>query len=90
MPGIMLAWAAGEGMIIYRSYRKTGNPPMPGQLLASTMLFAALGLVAQNQQATFLANALAWGFDIAAFMNLAPAFLTGDTTTGTKKTSKAK
>lgn len=79
---ILLAWLAGESIIIYRSYKKTQGPPMPGQLLASTGLFAALGLMAQAPSASFLASALAWGFDIAAFMNLSLTYnLTGQTTT---------
>lgn len=78
MPGIFLAWLAGESIIIYRSWKHDHKPPMPGQLLASSALFAALGLLGQAQQARFLAGALAWGFDIAAFYNLAPS-LTGNT-----------
>lgn len=87
MPGIVLAWLAGEGLIIYRSYKQDHRPPMPGQLLASSGVFIVLGLIAQSQQAAFLAGAMAWGFDIAAFYNLAPS-LTGGTpkTTSTKKT----
>jgi hypothetical protein len=84
MPGIVLAWLAGEGIIIYRSWKKDGRPPMPGQLLASSALFAALGLLAEAPNARFLAGALAWGFDIAAFMNLAPTILTGATNTEKK------
>lgn len=78
MPGIVLAWAVGEGIIIYRSVRKRHAPPMPGQLLASSGLFVLLGLLAEAQSARGLAAAMAWGFDLAAFMNLAPS-LTGGT-----------
>lgn len=77
MPGIVLAWLVGEGIVIYRSFHDDHRWPMPGQLLASTALFAALGFLARNDQARFLAGAMAWGFDIAAFMNLAPQ-LTGE------------
>lgn len=79
MPGIVLAWLAGEAIIIYRSYKQEHRPPMPGQLLASSALFAALGAMARNKDAAFLAGALAWGFDIAAFYNLAPSLMTGNT-----------
>lgn len=72
-------------MIIYRSFKQDSRAPMPGQLLASTGLFAALGLIGQAQSARFLAGALAWGFDIAAFMNLAG---TGSLTGGTSATAK--
>jgi hypothetical protein len=83
----MLAWLAGEAIIVYRSYKQDGRPPMPGQLLASSALFAALGLLGRNQQAAFLAGALAWGFDIAAFYNIAPELLTGGTSTKTTATA---
>ena len=83
MPGIVLAWAVGEGIIIYRSIRKVHAPPMPGALLASSGLFVMLALLAEAEQARFLASALAWGFDVAAFMNLAPSILTGQATKAT-------
>jgi hypothetical protein len=90
MPGIVLAWLFGEGLIIYRSFKTDHHPPMPGQLLASTALFAALGLVADAApEARFLAAALAWGFDIAAFMNLAPTLTGGAATPTTKAKAKA-
>jgi hypothetical protein len=78
VPAIFLAWLAGEGIIIYRTYKTQHHPPMPGQLLASSALFAALGLLADSApQARFLAAAMAWGFDVAAFLNVAPQILTG-------------
>lgn len=77
MPGIVLAWAVGEGIIAYRAWKVTKAPPMPGQLLASSGLFVLLALLAEADRARFLASALAWGFDIAAFMNIAPAVITG-------------
>jgi hypothetical protein len=85
VPGIVLAWLAGEGLIIYRSYKNDHRPPMPGQLLASSGVFAVLGLIAQVPGGTFLAGAMGWGFDIAAFMNLAPS-LTGGKAAPTKAT----
>ena len=79
MPSLVLAWLAGEGLIIYRSYKKDHRPPMPGQLLAASGVFLVLGVMAQNQKLTTLAGLLGWGFDIAAFMNVAPDILTGAT-----------
>ena len=90
MPGIVLAWAVGEGIIIFRAVRKDHAPPMPGQLLASSGLFVMLALLAEADRARFLASALAWGFDLAAFMNLAPTILTGQKQgTATQVTAKA-
>lgn len=89
MPGIVLAWMVGEGIIVYRSVSKTHAPPMPGQLLATSGVFVLLALLSQAQQARFLAAALAWGFDVAAFMNLWPSVTGGGTTTAAAKTTKA-
>jgi hypothetical protein len=90
MPGIVLAWLAGEALIIYRSYKQEHRPPMPGQLLASSALFATLGALARDRDAAFLAGALAWGFDIAAFYNLAPSLMTGNQAATTAKTTAPK
>ena len=81
MPGIVLAWLVGEGILTYRSFKNDHRPPLPGQLLASSGLFVMLGLLAEAEQARFLAAALAWGFDIAALMNILPAVATGATMT---------
>ena len=77
MGGLVAAWAVGEGLIIYRAFRQTKAPPMPGQLLASSALFVMLALLAESDQARPLAVTLAWGFDLAAFLNLVPAVITG-------------
>lgn len=89
MPGIVLAWLAGESLIIYRSYKNDHRPPLPGQLLASSGVFAVLGFIgSSSSNLTFLAGAMAWGFDIAAFMNVAPAMLTGSSSTKTAAKKK--
>lgn len=71
--GIFVAWMVGEGIIIYRTVSKEHRPPMPGELLASSGLFVLLGLLSEAQPG--LAALLAWGFDAAAFLNLAPDVL---------------
>ena len=77
MPGIVTAWAVGEGIIIYHSVHKRHAPPMPGQLLASSGLFVMLALLAEADGARGVAAALAWGFDAAAFLNLWPSVTGG-------------
>lgn len=72
MGPFILAWIVGEGIIIYRSAWKQRIPPGPGQLLLSSGLFVMLGIMAEFESARKLALMLAWGFDIAAFMNLFP------------------
>jgi hypothetical protein len=65
-----MAWLVGEGIIIYRAVKIQKAPPGPGQLLIASGVFVLLGLLAESRTARPLAVTLAWGFDIAAFMNL--------------------
>jgi hypothetical protein len=69
----VMAWLVGEGIIIYRSVKVQKCPPGPGQLLLTSGVFVLLGLLAEAPSARPLAVTLAWGFDIAAFMNLVPS-----------------
>lgn len=75
---LIAAWIVGEGIVIYRVVARQHRPPMPGELLASSGLFVMLGLLSMAQPK--LANLLAWGFDAAAFLNLAPTVLAGGAT----------
>lgn len=95
MGGLVAAWAVGEGLIVYRAWKQKKQPPLPGQLVASSALFVMLALLAQADSARGLATTLAWGFDLAAFLNLAPAITTGagnlkTSATGTTGTAPAK
>ena len=78
----MAAWAVGEGIIIYRAVKQRKAPPMPGQLVATSALFVMLALLAESDSAKPLAVTLAWGFDLAAFLNLAPQITGGSATAG--------
>jgi hypothetical protein len=90
VPGLVLAWAVGEGIIIYRAVKVNHAPPMPGSLLAASGLFIMLGLLSEGGEgAGKLATALAWGFDVAAFLNLFPEITGGTVTTGTAGPKKA-
>ena len=70
MGGFIAAWLVGEGIITYRSVKVQKAPPSPGQLLLSSGLFVMLAILAEAPGAQRLAVTLAWGFDIAALMNL--------------------
>lgn len=70
MGPFVAAWLVGEGIIIYRSVKVRKAPPSPGALLLSSGLFVGLALLADVSAARKLAITLAWGFDIAALMNL--------------------
>ena len=89
MGGLVAAWAVGEGIIIYRAIKQRKAPPMPGQLVATSALFVMLALLAESDRARGLALALAWGFDLAAFLNLAPAVITGASNLKTSPAQKA-
>lgn len=73
-----MAWLVGEGIIIYRTVKQIKGPPSPGQLMLSSGIFVLCALLAESQTMRPAAVSLAWGFDIAAFMNL---FGTGKPTT---------
>ena len=68
MAGITLAWLLGETIIVWRSVAKNHRPPMPGQLLGSSVLFALLAGLAEYQPARTTATLMAFGFDIAALL----------------------
>ena len=69
MGGFVLAWAAGEGIVIYR-WVKLKAPPTPGALLLSSGLFVALAVVAQYQPARMTATLAAWGLDLAILLQV--------------------
>ena len=68
----MLAWLAGESLIIWRSVAKNRHLPVPGTLLGSAGFFAILAVLAQYDPARLPATAAAWGFNLAAVLNLLP------------------
>jgi hypothetical protein len=79
--GIILAWAAGMGIIVYRAAVQEHQPPVPGQMLAATGLFALLAALAEYEPARNAATAFAFGVDIAVLMKVLP----GQGTTAKKK-----
>ena len=79
MGGFVLAWGFGEGIVVYR-WVKLKAPPTPGALLWSSVLFAALAVVAQYQPARTTATVAAWGLDLAILLQVvgkAPQGVTG-------------
>ena len=83
MGGIILAWLAGEGIITWRSITKEHKPPIPGDLLAATGLFAVLALIAEYQPARGVATLFALGVDIAVLMQVLPGSNVSSKSTGT-------
>ena len=72
MGGLILAWAIGEGIIVWRSAYKEHKPPVPGQMLAATALFALLAVLAEYEPARAAATAMAFGLDLAVLMQVLP------------------
>lgn len=70
MSGITLAWLIGEGIIVARSVVRDKRPPSPGALLASSGFFVLLALVAEYQPARTAATLIAFGVDIAAWLEM--------------------
>jgi hypothetical protein len=71
--GLVAAAVAGEALYVWRVVHNYHRPPVPGDLLGITVLFAALGAVAElGKEASTLAAAVGWGLDVAAFLRLFP------------------
>jgi hypothetical protein len=68
MGGITLAWLAGMGIIVGREVARKHQPPMPGTLLAASALFALIAAAAEYGPARPAATLLAFGLDLAAWL----------------------
>jgi hypothetical protein len=68
--GITLAWLIGEAIIITRQVNKQHHPPVPGALLGSSGLFALLAIIAEYPPARPAMTLLAFGVDIAAWLEM--------------------
>lgn len=80
---ILLAWLTGVGLISWHGIKAAKRPPSPGQYLAASGLYAVLGLVAEWQPAASVAALMAWGFDLAVFLQVLPEQVAGPKSTGT-------
>lgn len=87
MAGITLAWLIGETIIVWRSVAKNHRPPMPGELLGSSGFFALCALLAEYPPARTTATLLAFGIDIAAYLQ-APVITSGKTAVNTPPAAK--
>lgn len=83
--GLVSAWLFGMGIITYRFVIHQHQPPIPGTLLSASGLFALLALLAEYEAAAPAAVAMAWGFDLAALLNILPGELAGPTTASPPK-----
>jgi hypothetical protein len=88
MAGITLAWLIGETIIVWRSVTKNHRPPMPGELLGSAGLFALLALLAEYPPARTTATLMAFGLDLAAWLQ-APIITPASQTAASSPAPKA-
>ena len=80
--GVALAWLAGLGIFTWRTFKVYRKPPVPGRVLAASVVFAALALLAEYEPAARFAALAAWGFDVAVLFSLPPSALTGSLQAG--------
>ena len=79
MGGFVLAWLAGESIVVYR-WVKLKAPPPPGALLLSSGLFVGLAIIGQYEPARTTATVTAWALDLAILLQVigkAPQGVTG-------------
>jgi hypothetical protein len=70
---ILAAWAAGLGLLTWRELQLSPwRPPPPGRYAAASGLYALLGVAATWEPAAPAAAMIAWGFDLALFLQVLP------------------
>lgn len=70
--GLVAAFLLAEGLYTWRVVNRYHRPPVPGDILGITVLFVALGFAAEYRPALPFVTAVAWGLDVAAFLQLFP------------------
>ena len=56
-----------------RTVQQYHKPPVPGRVLAASVVFAALALLAEYEPARRAAILAAWGFDVAILFQVVPS-----------------
>lgn len=89
--GLAAAWLAGMAIVSWRIVHRDHRPPPPGEMAGITGLFLALALVTDVAPvAAPVVTMLAWGLDVAAFLDVIPAGLGGQIKQAEKAQSKAE
>lgn len=81
MSGVLLAWLIEAGIITWRDITKkrtVGGLPVPGDYLATFVVFGTLAAIAQTQNGQRFAVVTAWGFVVATALDVIdPTFTAG-------------
>lgn len=89
--GLAAAWLTGIGLVVWRMVHRDHRMPVPGALLGISALFAALALTQDLvPPAAGLITVAAWGLDVAAFMEVLPAGLSGQISQAEQATGQAE
>jgi hypothetical protein len=79
---ILAAWAAGLGLLTWRELQLSPwRPPPPGRYAAASGLYALLGAAASWDAAAAPAAMIAWGFNLALFLQILPETVARSTKT---------
>lgn len=70
---MLAAWAAGLGLMTWRETSQWHKPVPAGRYAAASGLYVLLGLLAEYQRAAPAAVLMAWGFNLAVWLQ--PGFL---------------
>ena len=74
--GLLIAWALGEGIVIWRQVGQSHRMPVPANMLGITGLFLGLGIIAEvAPQSRTVVTLLGFGLDLAGLFNILPAGL---------------
>lgn len=75
--GLALAWVAGLGLITWRGIKASHKPVSPGQYAAASGVYVLLAFVAEYEPAAPVAVLMAWGFNLAVFLQVLPQQVSG-------------
>ena len=75
MTPVFAAWLVEVGIIGVRDLSQSRRLPVPSELLATFVVFGALGLVAESSTFRQAANVTAWGIVIATLLSSKVDFL---------------
>ncbi len=72
MSPLLMAWGVEAGIVTWRAFRSKGRPPVPGDFVATFVLFGALGALAESESFRPAAAITGWGIVLATVLNLGP------------------